>query len=107
MYTYTVDNSVYLVKSCDIIGFDTDGTHAFFEANCTISGFNFKTWRIIGSHEKYLVRIDVFDNKRSPERDVFQIRIHNNLGLLEYEAGFEPFGYLLNGCIVVKQGRKY
>jgi len=107
LYTYTVGDSVYLVKSRDIVGFDMDGSHAFFEVNCTISGFNFKTWEMFGSDEKYLARIDVFDNKRKPERDVFQIRIYDNLGLVEYEAGFDPYGYLANGCIVVTHGRKY
>jgi len=107
IYTYVEGDWVYLVKSCDIMGFDTDDNHAFFEANSTISQYNFRTHKTVRSEERYRVRIDVFDNRKNHEKDVFQIRVFESSGLIEYEAGFEPFGYLLRGCIVIKHGRRH
>ncbi|MGY5854092.1 MAG: Ig-like domain-containing protein, partial [Candidatus Thorarchaeota archaeon] len=104
LYTYIEGDWVYLVKSCDIMSFDTDDNHGFFEANSTISQYNFKTHERIRSDERYRVRVDVFDNRKNHEKDVFQIRVYDNLGLVEYEAGFDPFGYILKGCIVVRHG---
>ena len=107
MYTYIVGDWVYLVRSCDITGFVTDGNHGFFEANGTISGYNFETHTKVCSDERYRIRVDVFDNWKNHEKDVFQIRVFDSSGLIEYEAGFDPFGYLLRGCIVVKHGRRH
>jgi hypothetical protein len=107
MYTYVEGDWVYLVRSCDIMSFDTDANHGFFEANGTISQYNFKTHEKICSSERYRIRVDVFDNRKNHNKDVFQIRIYDNLGLVEYEAGFDPFGYILRGCIVIKHGRRH
>jgi len=107
LYTYVSGDWVYLVRSRDITGFVTDGNHGFFEANGTISRYNFRTHEKVCSDERYRIRVDVFDNKRNHERDVFQIRVFDNLGQLEYEAGFDPFGYILRGCIVVRHGRRH
>ena len=105
LYSYVDGNSVYLVTAFHITSFTTDGNHGYFEANCTLSKLNFKTHHC--SREVYRVRVDVFDNKKNRERDVFQIRIYNNLGLVKEEAGFDPVGHLLNGCIVVKHVKSH
>ncbi|MGY5881047.1 MAG: Ig-like domain-containing protein [Candidatus Thorarchaeota archaeon] len=106
-YSYRDGDSIYFMKSCDILGFATDDNHGFFEANGTISRFNFKTFEFECSDERYRFRVDVFDNKKSHEKDVFQFRVFDGLGLVEFEIGFDPFGYLKRGCIVVKHYKRH
>ena len=95
------------MRSCDILGFSTDDNHGFFEVNGTVSSFNFKTYEMRCSDDKYRMRVDVFDNRRNRGKDAFQFSVFDNLGLVEYEAGFDPFGYLMKGCIVVKHYKKH
>jgi hypothetical protein len=100
--TYRVNGKTYFVRSTDILGFTTDGNHAFFEAECRISqykhGKHWKHW----SGETYIIRVDVWDNKKLHEDDVIQIRIFDKNGLVEYEVGFDPYGFLVRGNIKVK-----
>ena len=105
IYSYVVDDWVYIVKSSEILSLATEGFHAFFEANTTISGYNFATHEKYKSDETFRIRVDVFDTKSRHEKDVFQIRLYDDLGLVEYEAGFDPYGSLICGCICVKPGR--
>ena len=84
-----------------------DSNHGFFEANGTINGFNFKTYECYSSDETDRIRVDVFDNRRSREKDVFQFRVFDVLGLVEYEAGYDPLGTLLKGCIVVNHAKRH
>ena len=105
MYMYAEGDWVYILKSSEILSLSTDGKHAFFEATFTISGCNFKTHEKFKSDDSYRARIDAFDNKDSREKDAFQIRLLDNIGLVEYEAGFDPYGSLLCGNIVVNPGR--
>ena len=39
------------------------------------------------------------------EDDVFQIRLYDSIGLVEYELGFEPLGLLVRGNIKVREHR--
>jgi len=102
--TYRVNERTYFVRSTVILGFTIDGNHAFFEAECRISqhkhGKHWKHWKH-WSGETYRIRVDVWDNKKSHEDDVIQIRIFDKNGLVEYEAGFDPYGYLVRGNIKV------
>jgi len=107
IYSYVDGDWVYLVRARDIMSFTTDGNHGYFEANCTMSKINFRTHEKECSDEWYRARVDVFDNKKNREKDVFQISIYNVLGQVEEEAGFDPVGHLLSGCIVVKHGRRH
>jgi len=107
IYMYREGDWIYIMKSCDILGFSTDDNHGFFEANGTISSFNFRTCEIRYSDDKYRMRVDVFDNSGNRGKDVFQFSVFDNLGIVEYEAGFDPFGYLMRGCIVVKLYKKH
>ncbi|MGY5872804.1 MAG: Ig-like domain-containing protein [Candidatus Thorarchaeota archaeon] len=107
LYTYVVDDWVYLVRSTEILSFVTDDIHAFFEASVRISRYNFETHEKDCSDDEFKARIDAFDNRNNHEEDVFQIRVFNILGLVEHEVGYDPFGYLLKGCIVVRHGRNH
>jgi VCBS repeat-containing protein len=107
LYTYIVGDWIYLIRSHELTGLVTDGNHGFFEATGVMTGYNFVTHEKICSGTQYRIRVDVFDNRKTHEKDVFQIRVFDSLGLSEYEAGFNPFGYLLRGCIVVNHERRY
>jgi hypothetical protein len=104
-----VNGRTYFVRSIDILGFTIDGNHAFFEVECRISQHNFgkhwKHWKH-WSGETYIIRVDVWDNKKRHEDDVIQIRIFDKNGLVEYEVGFDPDGYLVKGHIKVKTHRR-
>ena len=105
LYSYVDGDSVYLLRSFDILSFTTDGNHGYFEANATLSKLNFRTHHC--STEWYRARVDVFDNKKNRERDIFQIRIYNSLGLIKEEAGYDPVGHVSHGCIVVKHVKRH
>ncbi len=105
--SYIDGDWVNFMSSCRIYGFTTDGNHGYFEANGTITRFNFRTHERICSREQYRYRVDVFDNYKSHEKDIFQIRIFDNLGAVEYEAGYEPMGHLRCGCIKVKTFKRH
>ncbi len=105
-YIYRVDDWVYFVRSSEILSFVTDENNATFEANCTFSRYNFKMHTKVCSDEIYRARIDVFDSKNKHEKDVFQILLFDGIGLVELEAGFNPFGFLVRGHIIVNPGRR-
>lgn len=105
-YIYRVDDWVYFIRSTEILGLITDENNATFEANCTINRYNFETHTKICSDEIYRARIDVFESQNRREKDVFQMRIFDGIGLVEYEAGFDPYGYLVRGHIIVNPGRR-
>ena len=107
LLTYRVDGWVYFVRSKNIISFTADENHAFFEAECRISQYNFVKHAKIRSDETYRFRVDVWDNKKSHENDTFQIRVFDKNGLVEYEAGFDPFGVLFRGNIKINEKRRY
>ncbi len=100
-YTLRVDNLVYFVRTNEITGFSIDGNHAFFEATCTIFVLNLDTWEKTQLEDDYRLRIDVWDYKKRCGHDIFQIQIFDNNGLLVYQAGFDPIGYLHRGNISI------
>ncbi|MFX1483357.1 MAG: Ig-like domain-containing protein [Promethearchaeota archaeon] len=100
--TYMENKHVYVMKSTKILGFVVDGNHAFFEAVGRINEYNFHWHRHHCPTETFTFRVDAWDNKKSHEDDVFQIRVLNKNGLIKYQAGFEPFGYLIHGNIKTK-----
>ncbi len=104
-YTLRVDNLVYFVKTIEITGFSIDGNHAFFEATCTIFVLNLDTWDKTQLEDTYRLRIDVWDIKKRCRNDVFQIQIFDKNGLLIYQAGFDPLGYVYRGNISIQEYR--
>ena len=101
-YSLRVDNMVYVARTTEITGFSIDGNHAFFEATLTIKQYNLDTREKVYLDESFRLRIDVWDYKRRCGRDVFQIRIFNEQGLVVYEAGFDPQNEVTWGMISVR-----
>ena len=100
-YTLRVDNLVYFVKSTEITGFTVYENHAFFEASITIYMYNLETKEKVQLEDTYRLRIDVWDSKRRCGKDIFQIQIFDKYGLVVYEAGYDPLGYVHRGNIVI------
>ena len=106
-YTLRVDNLVYFVKSTDITGFTVYEDHAFFEASITICVFNLDTKEKLKLEDAYRLRVDVWDSWKRCRKDIFQIQIFNDFGLVVYEAGFAPLGYVHRGNIVIHYPRHH
>ncbi|MHA3963493.1 MAG: OmpL47-type beta-barrel domain-containing protein [Candidatus Thorarchaeota archaeon SMTZ1-45] len=104
-YTVRIDNLVYFVKTTEITGFSIDGNHAFFEAICTIYVINLDMCEKIQLEESFRLRIDVWDYKKRCRNDIFQIQIFDQYGVVVYEAGFDPLGYIHRGNIVIHSYR--
>ena len=100
-YTLRVDNLVYFVKSTEITGFTIYENHAFFEASITIYIYNIETRKTTQLEDTYRLRIDVWDYNKRCRKDIFQIQIFDKYGLVVYEAGFDPLGYVHRGSIVI------
>jgi len=100
-YNLRVDNLVYFVKSTEITGFTIYENHAFFEASITICIYNIETRKTTQLEDTYRLRIDVWDYNKRCGKDIFQIQIFDKYGIVVYEAGFDPLGYVHRGNIVI------
>jgi hypothetical protein len=45
--------------------------------------------------------VDIWDNDENDGVDVYQIRVLDKDGIVFHEAGFDPFGELMGGNIVI------
>ena len=103
IYVYREGDFIFIVKANAWIGMaiDHDDNHAFFEAKCNIKQINSTTGEIVWEKGNYRLRIDVWDHSKDGKNDVFQIRVYDKIGLVYHEAGFEPYGFLQGGNIVI------
>ena len=102
VFVYRVGDWHYIVKSNAWLGMAIVGSHSFFEAKCVVQQYNSETGEMLWDEGNYNLRIDVWDNAEEEEvDDVFQIRVYDKNGLLYYEAGFDPYGFLQGGNIVI------
>ncbi|TFG12203.1 MAG: hypothetical protein EU535_06465, partial [Promethearchaeota archaeon] len=103
IYVYRAGDWEYIIKSNAWEGMAIDELEnwSFFEAKCVVQQYNSKTGELIWSEGNYKFRIDVWDKNKDGENDVFQIRVYDKIGLICHEAGFEPYGILQGGNIVI------
>jgi len=103
IYVYREGVFVIIVKANAWIGMaiDHDDNHAFFEAKCNIKQINSTTGEIVWEEGNFKLRIDVWDHSKDGKNDVFQIRVYDKIGLVYREAGFDPYGFLQGGNIVI------
>ena len=80
---------------------DQANNHSYFEAKCTVQQYNPITGEIKWGEGNYKMRIDVYDHTKDGKGDSFQIRVYDKIGLIYYEAGFDPYGHLMGGNIVI------
>jgi hypothetical protein len=107
LMTYYMDDWAHVIRSTKILSVRVEENHGVVEGLAKIIKFNFKTFEKVCSDEIFRFRIDAWDNKnhREYEEDVFQIRLYDSIGLVEYEVGFDPIGYLIRGNIKVREHR--
>ena len=105
-YVYREDGWDYVVKSNAWIGLAIEQNHAAFEAKCVIQKYNPETEELVWDEGNYKFRVDVWDNDPEGDVDVYQIGVLDKNGVLFHEAGFDPFGELQGGNIVIHDERK-
>jgi hypothetical protein len=102
IFVYRDGEYKFRVKANAWLGMAIVGNHSFFEAKCVVEQYIADTDVLVWSEGNYLVRVDVWDNADNDNlEDVFQIRVYNKQGLIFFEAGFDPYGTLLGGNIVI------
>ncbi len=102
IFVYRVGEYKYRIKANAWLGMAIVGNHSFFEAKCVVEQYIADTDVLVWSEGNYLVRVDVYDNADNDNlEDVFQIRVYDKQGLVYFEAGFDPYGTLLGGNIVI------
>jgi hypothetical protein len=101
IYVYRIGDWQYIVKSTAWLGMAIDQNHSFFEAKCVVQRYNILTGELVWAEGNYQVRVDVWDNGEPGGSDVYQIRVYDKNGLIYYEAGFNPYGFLQGGNIQI------
>jgi len=102
LYIYRDGGWDYIVKSNAWTGLaiDTNG-HAYFEGKCVAQKYNPATGELVWSDGNYKFRVDVWDNTPAGGTDVYQIKIMDKNGVAWHKAGYDPYGVLKGGEIVV------
>jgi hypothetical protein len=100
-YTLRDGDVVYFVRSTEITGFMVYDDHAFFEASVSIDMYNLKTCEKVKLEDGYRLRVDAWVSMKRHGKDIFQIQIFDKHGIVVYEAGFDPLGYVHKGNIVI------
>ena len=106
IYIYREGDWQYIIKTNAWIGMAIIDNHSIFEAKCVVQKYNSKTGVLIWSEGNYLMQVDVWDGKEDGNTDVFQITVYDKYGIVYHEAGFNPYGYLIGGNIVIHTDKK-
>ena len=75
--------------------------YSIFEARCNVKQLNATTGEIVWEEGNYRLVIEVWDHSQDGKEDVFQIRVYDRIGLIYHETGFDPYGHLMGGNIVI------
>jgi hypothetical protein len=108
IFVYREGDWEYIFKSTAWIGMAIihEDNHSYFEAKCVVQQYNSKTGELVASEGNFRMRIDVYDHTQNGKGDVFQIRVYDKIGLIYYMAGFDPYGILGGGNIVIHVDKK-
>ena len=106
LYVYREGRWNYIVKSNAWIGLAIEEGHAYFEAKCVVQKYNPETEELVWAEGNYKFRVDAWDNDSDGGVDIYQIRVLDKDGVLFHEAGFDPFGELQGGNIVIHDEKK-
>ena len=102
VYIYRTGEYKFRIKATAWLGMAIIENNAFFEAKCVVEQYDAETDELIWSEGNYLVRVDVWDNEDNEGlEDVFHIRVYDKQGLVYYESGFDPYGFLQGGSIII------
>ena len=106
IFVYREGDWEYIIKSNAWIGMAIFDNHSYFEAKCVVQRYNSETGELEWGEGNYRMRIDVWDGEEDDNTDVFQIRVYDKNGIVYYEAGFDPYGHLMGGNIVIHIDKK-
>jgi hypothetical protein len=106
IYVYREGEWDYVVKSNAWTGLAIEQNHAYFEGKCVIQKYNPTTGEILWAEGNCKFRVDVWDNDSNGGADVYQIRVRDKNGVVFHQAGFDPYGYLQGGNIVIHDERR-
>lgn len=101
IYVYRDGDWDYIVTSSSWTGLTFAGNHTYFEGTCTVQRYNPTTGELVTDTEVYQFRVEAWDNTASGQPDVYQIQVTDSKGAVFHEAGFNPFGYIQGGNIIV------
>ncbi|MFX1315255.1 MAG: PKD domain-containing protein [Promethearchaeota archaeon] len=103
IYVYREDEYVFIVKANAWLGMaiDKENNYSIFEARCNLKKIDSITGAIVWEEGNYRLTIEVKDNSKDGKNDVFQLRVHDKIGLIFHEAGYDPYGILQGGNIII------
>ncbi len=102
IYVYRTGDYKFRIKATAWLGMAIIEDHSFFEAKCVVEQYDAETDELIWSEGNYIFRVDVWDNAENEDsEDVFQILVYDKQGLVYYDSGFEPYGFLQGGSIII------
>jgi hypothetical protein len=103
IYVYREGDWLFIVKTNAWVGMaiNSNENYSIFEAKCNIKQVNATSGEIVWEKGNYRLVIEVWDHSQDGKEDVFQVRVYDNIGLIYHEAGFDPYGNLMGGNIVI------
>jgi len=103
IFVYREGDYNIIVKSNAWVGMAiiSDDNYTIFEAKCNIKKVDRLTGEIVWEDGNYRLVIEAWDNSNDGKEDIIQIRVYDKIGIVFYESGFDPFGFLCGGNIVI------
>jgi hypothetical protein len=103
IYVYREGDWEYIVKANAWLGMAIirAENYSIFEAKCVVQKYNSLTGELVWDEGNYQMTVEVWDEDKEGGVDVFQIKIFDKIGLVFHEAGYDPYGILQGGQIVI------
>ena len=108
IFVYKEGEYTVIVKANAWVGMAiiSEDNYTIFEAKCNVKKVDCSTGEIIWEEGNYRLIIEAWDHSKDGKGDVIQIRVLDKIGLIFYESGFDPYGHLLGGNIVIHIDKK-
>ncbi|MHA1508705.1 MAG: OmpL47-type beta-barrel domain-containing protein, partial [Promethearchaeota archaeon] len=103
IFVYKEGDYTVIVKANAWVGMAiiSEDNYTIFEAKCNVKKIDRSTGEIIWEEGNYRLVIEAWDNSNNGKEDVIQIRVYDKIGIVFHEAGFDPYGILGGGNIVI------
>ena len=103
IFVYKEGDYTVIVKANAWVGMAiiSEDNYTIFEAKCNVKKVDQLTGEVIWEEGNYRLVIEAWDNSNDGKEDVIQIRVYDKIGIVFHEAGFDPYGILGGGNIVI------
>ena len=103
IYVYREGDYIFIIKANAWVGMAiiSEENYTIFEAKCNVKQVNAITGEIVWEEGNYRLIIEAWDHSKDGKGDIIQIRVYDRIGILYSEIGFDPYGYLIGGNIVI------